>query len=97
MKNEKLIELKNKLLKKGFIIDGIVGSFARGARYNDIDILYSVNDVFIKNFPGFKAIIEIENIKSYLEKKLNTKVDLIAKNAMSKTAKKYMSKDLINV
>ncbi len=97
MENDKLKSLKKELLKKGFVIEGIVGSFARGENYNDIDIIYSVNKKFLKYYEGFKAIIEIENIKSFLEKELGSKVDLIAKNSMSKTAKKYMNKDLINV
>ncbi len=97
MQREKLKSLKKELLKKGFVIEGVVGSFARDEKYNDIDIIYYVNDVFLDKFPGFKAIIEVEHIKSFLEKELGIKIDLIAKNAMSKTAKKYMNKDLINV
>ena len=92
-----LKSLKKELAKKGFIIDGVVGSFAREENYNDIDIIYYINDIFLNNFPGFKSIIEVENIKAFLEKKLKVKVDLIAKNNMSKTAKKYMIRDLINV
>ena len=98
MENREILKyLKKELLKKGFIIEGIVGSFARGEKYNDIDIIYSINKKFLESYEGFKAVIEIENIKSYLEKNLKTKIDLISKNSMSKTAKKYMYKDFVNV
>ncbi len=97
MKDNKLKILKKEFLKKGFVIEGVVGSFARGEKYNDIDIIYSLDKKFLNNFPGFKGVIEIEKIKSFLEKELNIKVDLIAKNSMSNTAKKYMFKDFLNV
>ncbi len=97
MENDKLKVLKKELLKKGFIIEGVVGSFARGGNYNDIDIVYSVNKDFLRSYKGFRAVIEIENIKKFLEKELKKSVDLIAKNSMTNTAKKYMLKDFVNV
>ena len=97
MRDDKLKVLKRELLKKGFIIEGIVGSFARGENYNDIDIVYSVSKDFLRSYKGFRAVIEIENIKKFLEKELKKSVDLIAKNSMTNTAKKYMLKDFVNV
>ena len=97
MNNYVLKVLKKELLKKGFVIEGVVGSFARGEKYNDIDIIYSVNEKFLKKYEGFKGVIEIEHIKNFLEKQLNTKIDLIPKNSMSRTAQKYMFKDFVNV
>ncbi len=97
MENDKLKVLKKELLKKGFIIEGVVGSFSRGENYNDIDIVYSVNKDFLRSYRGFRAVIEIENIKKFLEKELKKSVDLIAKNSMTNTAKKYMLKDFVNV
>ena len=38
MDKTKFLKIKNLLKKDGFIIDGIVGSYARGEEYNDIDI-----------------------------------------------------------
>jgi len=92
-----LKDIKKELLKKGFIIEGIVGSFSRGEKYNDIDIVYSIDKKFLKNFRGFRAMIEIEEIKNYLKKLLGVDIDLIPKNMMSKTAKKYMLKDFKDV
>jgi len=88
-----LKKLKKELLKKGFIIEGVVGSFSRGERYNDIDIIYSIDKKFLETFRGYRAMIEIEEIKSYLKEKLGIDIDLIPKNMMSKTAEKYMLKD----
>jgi len=90
---EKFKQIKKELLKEGFIIEGVVGSFARGENYNDIDIVYSVNKDFLAKYGGFGSVIRINEIKESLENFLNCKVDLIAKNMMSKTAKKYMIKD----
>jgi len=92
-----LKNIKKELLKKGFIIEGIVGSFSRGEKYNDIDIVYSIDKKFLKNFRGFRAMIEIEEIKNYLKKLLGVDIDLIPKNMMSKTANKYMLKDFKDV
>ncbi len=96
-KIKKIKKLKDILIKEGFIIEGIVGSFARGENFNDIDIIYSVNNVFLEKYGGFRSVIRLEKIKSILQKELGIKVNLIAKNAMSKTAKKYMNKDFVNV
>jgi len=88
-----LKEIKKELSKKGFVIEGLVGSFSRGEEYNDIDIVYSIDKKFLETFRGFRAMIEIEKIKNYLKKRLEIDIDLIPKNMMSKTAKKYMLKD----
>jgi len=95
MKNEIILlkQIKKELLKKGFVIEGVVGSFSRGEKYKDIDIIYSIDKRFLETFRGFRAVIEIEEIKNHLKEKLGIEVDLIPKNMMSKTAKKYMLKD----
>ena len=84
---EKFKRIKKELLKEGFIIEGVVGSFARGENYNDIDIVYSVDKDFLAKYGGFGSVIRINEIKESLENFLNCKVDLIAKNMMSKNPK----------
>jgi len=94
---EYIKDLKKELQKEGFIIDGIVGSMSRGEKFNDIDIVYHVNDKFVDKYGGFGAIIEIEKIKAKLKERLKKEIDLIALSNMSKTAKEYMMKDFKRV
>ncbi|NPA87597.1 MAG: nucleotidyltransferase [Epsilonproteobacteria bacterium] len=86
--------LKEKYQEEGFLIKGVVGSFARGEKFNDIDIVYEIDEKFVERYGGFGGMIRIENIKSELEKSLGFKVDLIALSGMSKSAKKYMLRDI---
>jgi len=96
---EEIKKLKQEFKKEGFIIEGVFGSYARGeaTKQSDIDILYSLEEKFYKE-KGFEAIIRLNEIKEYLAKKLKTpSVDLAPKNALSKTAKKYILKEIIYV
>ena len=97
MDKNKLVFLKEKLKNDGFVIDGIVGSYARGEKYNDIDILYHLDKEFLKKYKGFEAFIKLEEIKKNLENSLNEKVDIIDKTTLNKVGKKYILKDIIYV
>ena len=97
MDKTKFLKIKNLLKKEGFIIDGIVGSYARGEEYNDIDILYHLDDNFFKKYKGFDGFNKLQNIKTYLSQNLNEKIDLIDKTTLNKVGKKYILKDVIDV
>jgi len=97
MDKTKFLKIKNLLKKEGFIIDGIVGSYARGEEYNDIDILYHLEDSFFKQYKGFDGFNKLQNIKTYLSQNLNKKIDLIDKTTLNKVGKKYILKDVLNV
>jgi len=97
MDKNKLVLLKEKLKNDGFIIDGIVGSYARDEKYNDIDILYHLEKEFLNKYKGFEAFIKLEEIKKNLENNLNEKVDIIDKTTLNKVGKKYILKDIIYV
>jgi predicted nucleotidyltransferase len=97
MDKTKFLKIKNLLKKDGFIIDGIVGSYARGEEYNDIDILYHLDDNFFKQYKGFDGFNKLQNIKTYLSQNLNKKIDLIDKTTLNKVGKKYILKDVLNV
>ena len=88
---------KNELAKEGFYILGVVGSFARGENYNDIDIIYETDENFENKYLGWDYFIKIEEIKKTLEKLLQSKIDLINNSSMNQIAKKYMMKDFVNV
>jgi len=95
---DKVKEIKLRLINDGFIIDAIFGSVARGVKnYNDIDLLYHLDNKFLSNYKGFIAFKRLEEIKELLTKELGVKVDLAPKNNLSNTAKKYMLKDIIYV
>jgi len=95
---EKVKKLKSQLLKEGFVIDGVFGSIARGEKeYNDIDLLYHLDESFIKRYRGFIGFKKLNDIKGKISKELGVKVDLAPKNNLSNTAKKYILKDIIYV
>ncbi len=91
--------LKPDLERNGFIIDGVVGSYAHGdyTDESDIDILYHVEKKFMELNKGFGAFSKLAEIKEYLKLKLSKDVDLIASNNLSKTAKKYMLDKVLHV
>jgi len=98
MDTTKLSQLKQILKKDGFIIDGIVGSYARGEQnYNDIDILYHLEKEFFNKYNGFEGFIKLNEIKTKLENDLNEKIDIIDKTTLNDIGKKYILMDIKNV
>jgi predicted nucleotidyltransferase len=91
-----LKDAKSKYSNEGFKIIGIFGSFARddATESSDLDILYELNETFIKKYNGFLAFARLSEIKQELKNIFGKDVDIAAKNSLSKTAKKYILKDL---
>jgi predicted nucleotidyltransferase len=92
----KLQQAKERYASEGFNIVGFFGSYARdeATAESDIDILYEVNDKFIKNHEGFTAFSRLASIKEELKRLLGVEVDIAAKSGLSRTAEKYIMKDL---
>lgn len=95
----KLKKLKPFLEKEGFVIDGLFGSYARGEqiRTSDIDLLYHLDSMFLEQFGGFIGFKKLDEIKKVIEKELDLRVDLAPSNNLSKTAQKYILRDVIYV
>jgi len=91
-----LKEAKKHYAKEGFDIIGYFGSYARGEATpkSDIDILYELNEKFLQIYSGFLAFARLKEIKEELKKRFGIEVDISAKNSLSKTAHKYIMKDL---
>lgn len=96
---KKLKKLNSILLSDGFVIDGIVGSYAHGdyTASSDIDLLYHVEKKFLNKYGGFTAFKKLTEIKAFLVKELEKEVDLIPSNNLSKTAKKFMLSKVVSV
>ena len=92
---KKIKQLKNKF--EGIKIIGIVGSFARGENFNDIDLLYEVDKHFLNEVDPFYFFTYLTNIKEELKRYLGVEVDLIDITTLNSIGKKYMLKDFINV
>lgn len=90
---------KQKYANEGFNIVGIFGSYARdeATKESDIDILYELNDTFIQNHQGFSAFSRLSSIKKELKSLFGIEVDIAAKSGLSRTAQKYIMKDLQRV
>ncbi len=94
-----LRQVKAALKEEGFLIDGIVGSYARNEQNDDsdIDILYHVEEPFVERYRGFTAFGRIAEIRDMLSRLLGKKVDLIATRGLSDTAKRYMLDKVVHV
>ena len=103
MKNKiiynKIIKLKEYLICEGFVIDGVFGSYARDEETDksDVDILYHLEDKFYEKYSGFTGFQKLDDIKKIISNKLEKKIDLAPKTNLSKTAQKYILKDIIYV
>ncbi|MEK6658297.1 MAG: nucleotidyltransferase domain-containing protein [Campylobacterota bacterium] len=103
MIDKKIIEqikfLKNLLRGDGFIIDGIFGSYARDESnlQSDIDILYHLENSFYEQNGGFAGFKKLEEIKNFMSKTLEKKVDIAPKNNLSKTAQRYILSEVVYV
>ena len=93
---EKISNLKKELKQIGFIIDGVIGSFTKTDYFNDIDLVYHLEDEFLNRYQGFSAINKIEEIREYLEKVLKIKFDLIDRDYSNKIMKEVIKRDLIH-
>ena len=90
---------KQKYATEGFNIVGIFGSYARNeaTKESDIDILYELDESFIKHYKGFDAFARLSAIKQELKNFFGIDVDIAAKSGLSRTAQKYIMKDLQHV
>jgi predicted nucleotidyltransferase len=101
MRNKKIIlknlsKLKKELKNEGFIIDGIIGSFVKSDNFNDLDLVYHLEDKFLKKYQGFSAVNKIEEIRQNLQSVLKIKVDLIDKEYSNSVMKCVIKRDLVN-
>ena len=90
---------KQKLLKDGFKIIGVFGSYATNSQTqeSDLDLLYDIEPRFLQKYSGFEAFSRLSEIKNSLQKNLQKKVDIATVDNHSKTFKKYALKDIIYV
>jgi len=90
---------KQKYAAEGFNIVGVFGSYARNEATNesDLDILYELNDKFISNYQGFDAFARLSAIKNELKNLFGMEVDIAAKSGLSRTAQKYIMRELQRV
>ena len=90
---------KQKYADEGFNIVGIFGSYARNeaTKESDIDILYELDESFIRHYRGFDAFARLSAIKQELKNLFGIDVDIAAKSGLSRTATKYIMRDLQRV
>jgi len=96
---DKLKEKKRLLLKDGFEIIGVFGSYARGdeTKESDIDLLYDIKPVFMQKYEGFQAFAKLNEIREELKIFLKRDIDIATIDNNSKTFKKYALKDIVYV
>ncbi|MCK4441673.1 MAG: nucleotidyltransferase domain-containing protein [Sulfurovaceae bacterium] len=92
----KLIQqAKEHYAKESFNIVVFFASYARGETTpkSDIDILYKLNEKFIKTYSGFTAFSMFSSIKEELKTLFGIDVNISAKSGLSRTAQKYIMRD----
>ncbi len=95
----KLIHLKCKYATEGFLIIGFFGSCARNddTSQSDIDILYKLNHVFYKKYPGMKAFGRIYDIKNEMTCEFKRSVDIADKDSLNEIGNKFILPQMIYV
>ena len=89
--------LNEKYQNSGFKISSLFGSYVRGTQdsVSDVDLTYIIDhDKFYKD-DAFAKLAKIEEIKSELEKKFHTKVDLIPLNTKNTLIQESLKKEQI--
>ncbi|MFK5975157.1 MAG: nucleotidyltransferase domain-containing protein [Sulfurovum sp.] len=96
---QKVKALKKILIKDGFVIDGIFGSYARGdyTDKSDVDILYHLEKDFLDKYSGFIGFHRLDEIKKIIADAIHKEIDLAPINNLSSTAQKYILKDVLYV
>ncbi len=96
---DKLKEKKRLLLKDGFEIVGVFGSYARGdeTKDSDIDLLYDIKPIFMQKYEGFQAFAKLNDIREELKVFLKRDIDIATIDNSSKTFKEYALKDIVYV
>jgi uncharacterized protein len=84
---KKVIILKKRYEKEGFILLGIFGSYARDEEKSrsDLDLLYELDDKFYSKYIGWESCYRLQMIKSEIESEFQMNVDLANRNALNKT------------
>jgi len=94
---ENLALLNEKYQNTGFKIASLFGSYARGTQdsFSDIDLTYIIDhDRFYKD-DAFAKLAKIEEIKNELERRFQTKVDLIPSNTKNTLIQKSLKREQI--
>ena len=98
---QKLSTLKPLLREDGIVLLGIFGSYARNEQSDesDIDILYTLKNPrqFAKKHGGFGAFSKLREIKEDLTKVLGKEIDFVEKSSLSRTGRKYILEELVDV
>lgn len=90
MDREKIRKSVKQILASHSITEAyFFGSFARGGRFNDVDILI--------NPPKRFSLFDLVNLSQEIESKIKIKSDLVTKNGLDKYIKKNIFADMVKV
>ena len=97
---EQLQKLQQHYKKIGFKVVGVFGSYARGdeQQESDLDLVYEVDTLFLKQYDGWNAMAKIEEIKEEIKRALGVpKVDFVPKDTPNVTLQKMLKNEMIYV
>ncbi|MEA3500274.1 MAG: nucleotidyltransferase family protein [Candidatus Marinimicrobia bacterium] len=72
-------------------LKGLFGSYARNEQTKNSDI-----DILVKFLPE-ATLFDLSGLGNYLEKILNTKVDIVSDRVIKKELKYYINNDLVSI
>lgn len=84
-----LVLIKSIVLKYNIRKSYLFGSFARGERYNDLDIMIDP--------PPHFSLLDLVGLANEIEEKTGKKVDVITRRSINKRLKKYIMKDMVAI
>ncbi len=96
---KQLLIFKDRYKDDGFNIVALFGSYANNKQNtsSDIDILYDVNEIFLKKYKGFKAVSKTLEIENELSSFFHKKIDFTSLSGVSKSIKDEIVKKAIYV
>ena len=89
---ESLREVRPIFEKEGVHLLGIFGSYARdeASSGSDLDVLVETTERFMQKYRGFAGFAKLEELRKFLEKKVQLDIDMVDKQGLLQNNNNYI-------